>query len=343
MATSVRFRPRADITRNNELSQGEDVKADSPVRRGISKDWPSRKRVIDWINKMTPWTMDQAIAYNDGVHLGPGKEKLLPRSSYNPVGYRANLCAQSLALEGKPWEQAMSKALGYQLFGHQLDFFWHRQFRLIFPEHPRPLRLMNWTAMTEVMAISFVIGWIDKGAYQGYLTHLALNRGYQLETSYVGHHRRTHAFMLRLFSAFSGDVSHEWPSFARDEPIYEFILEQWDVDDPELLVPWLLSACDRHTHEARPDTEKLQRDCSNFPQTPLEILLLFRLRSLVGLKNPQLDHPLMASPFDRPVVSQPDYIPDELMMGTLNRVRVDWPEFERWVSLEEVRKICTLN
>ena len=313
------------------------MKTEAPVRLGIAKAWPSRKRVIGWLDKMTPWTMDQAIAYNNGVELGSGPVRTLPTSSYGPVGHRANVRAEVLALQGKPWEHAMAEALGYQLFGHQLSFFWHRQFRLLFPDCSQPLRLMNWEGMTEVMAMSIVIGWTERGVYQAYLTHAALNRGYQLVLSYESRHRCTHAFMLRLIAAYKGDMSHEWPSFAQAEPIYEFILEQWNAPDPDMLVPWLLAACDRHTHQARPDTQKTFWDCSSFPQTPLEVLLLFRLRSLVGLKNPHLEHPLMASPFDRAAIQQPDYIPDALMMATLNRVREDWPEFDRRLSLEEIR------
>lgn len=165
------------------------MKTEEPVRHGIAKEWPSRKRVVGWIDKMTPWTMDQAIAYNNGVDLGPGAVRTLPTSSYGPVGHRANLRAQVLALQGKPWEQAKSEALGYQLFGHQLSFFWHRQFRLLFPDHLQPLRQMNWEGMTEVMAMSIVIGWIERGVYQAYLTHAALNRGYQLVLSYESRHR----------------------------------------------------------------------------------------------------------------------------------------------------------
>ena len=61
--------------------------------------------------------------------------------------------------------------------------------------------------------------------------------------------------------------------------------------------------------------------------------MIFRLRELVGLSNPVLDHPLMEAPFDRFPETPPAYVPDVLMLGTLDRVRQDWPNFDQEVSL----------
>ena len=190
------------------------------------------------------------------------------------------------------------------------------------------------------MAMAFMLGRIDEGVYQGYLAYAALNRTYQLQLSYEEMHRRGHVFMLRLFAAWQGDVSHAWPSYAYDEPIYEGILERWNEPDTEALTPWLLAACDRHTHQGKRETEKIFYDFSGHPRTPLEILLLFRLRELVGLQNPVLDHPLMEAPFDRLPDPGPAYVPDDLVCGTLARVRQDWPEFDEVVSLKNVMEMA---
>jgi hypothetical protein len=232
----------------------------------------------------------------------------------------------------------MSDALGYELFGDRLYFFWHQQFRILFPDHPQPLRMMSWEAMAEEAATCLLLGWDEAAIYEGYLAYAALNREYQLQFSYDQKHRRGHVFILRLFSAWRGDVSHEWPSYAYDEPIYEGILERWREPDPELLKPWLLAACDRHTHEAQPDTEEVFHDFSGLPREPLEILFLFRLRERLGLLNPVLDHPLMESPFDHLPTPQAPYIPDDLMRGTLKRIREDWPQFDEATSLAAIRR-----
>ena len=297
---------------------------------------PSRKTIIRRIKATTPWSMDQAVAYNQRADV-KNVRNTLPRASYDPVGYRQHAKAIALALEGKPWEPTMVQALGYQLFGDELSYFWHRQFRLLFPDHPRPLRSMDWAVMTETMAMAFVLGWVDRGTYQGYLTHAALRHTYQLQESYEAHHRRGHALMLRLFADWRGDVNHVWPTFAYERSVYEELLKVWREPDPEVLVPLLMAACDLHVQESLPETEKVFHDFSNMPCQPLEILFLYRLRDSLGLVNPVLTHPLMESPFDHLPTVQPPYEPDEFMLGTLARVREDWPDFDDVVSLETVR------
>jgi hypothetical protein len=174
---------------------------------GVSPAWPSRAAVIRSTEEMTPWAMDQAVAYNRRADT-KNVRNILPSASYDPFGYRKNLDAIALALQEKKWEPTMAEALGYQLFGDRMKFFWHHQFH----------------------------------------------------------------------------------------------------------------------------------DLSTLPRVPLEILLLFRLRELAGLSNPVLHHPLMDAPFDRLPESQPAYVADDLMRGTLTRIYKDWPNFEDVVSLHALRR-----
>ena len=194
--------------------------------------------------------------------------------------------------------------------------------------------------MTETMAMSFLLGWPKEGTYQGYLTYASLCRGYQLQASYEQQHRRGHVFLLRLFAAWRADVNYSWPPYAYDERIYEGILERWREPDPEVLIPWLIAACDRHTHEAQPDTATSFHDFSSMLCVPLEILFLFRLRELMGLENPALHHPLMDAPFDHLPAAQAVYVPDTIMLGTLARIHKDWPQFDTIVSPESIKHVA---
>jgi hypothetical protein len=246
--------------------------------------------------------------------------------------------AIAFALRGAPWERAAIDALGYIAFANKLDFFSHFQFRILFPVHPQPMRMMDWEATTEAMAYSLLLGQDSDAIELGYLTYASLNRNYQLVLSYRERHRRVHVLMLRLFAAWRGDAGHKWPPYAYDEPIYEGIVAKWRDSDPEVLTPWLLAACDRHTHQAQLERgEKTFYDCSSFPCDPLEILFLFRLRELEGLQNPVLDHPLMAAPFYKLPEPQSPFVPDKLMEDTLKRLHEDWPNYEQVVSLDALK------
>jgi hypothetical protein len=119
------------------------------------------------------------------------------------------------------------------------------------------------------------------------------------------------------------------------------ILERWRDPDPDVLAPWLLAACDRHTHEAPYDTAKQAYDFGDcrLTRTPIEILMIFRLRELTGLANPTLQHPLMEAPFDVLPEPQPPCALDDVMQGTLKRAGEDWPQLEEVTSLEAVKRL----
>jgi hypothetical protein len=65
----------------------------------------------------------------------------------------------------------------------------------------------------------------------------------------------------------------------------------------------------------------------------MEILLVFRLRELIGLSNPAIEHPLLEGPFDALPPAQPLLGDDALMLAALARAQSDWPDFQEVVSL----------
>lgn len=304
---------------------------------GIAPYWPRRKTLIKNLRNYTPWGMAQTIAYNARLDE-KNKHKATSSIDYKGTGGRYQMDAIATALEGaNNWKPELARSLGYLMFADQLEYFWHGQYDILFPHRKGLLRMMDWVFMTNSVAFSFLLGWTEQAIYQGYLTYAALNCQYQLQISYEQRHRRAHAFMLRLFADWRGDgLSHAWPSWGSDVPVYNGILERWSDPNPEVLTPWLLAACDRHTQESRCDSEKTAHDFADdrLTRTPIEILLIFRLRQLTGLENPVVDHPLMESPFDYLPERQPPFAPDEMMQGTLRRARGDWPQFDQVTSIE---------
>jgi len=304
---------------------------------GIAPFWPTRETLIKNLRNYTPFTMAGAAAYNARLD-DKNKHSATSSFDYKCAGARYQLDAIAMALEGnKTWKTELARSLGYLMFADRLQYFWHGQYDVLFPHMKGLLRMMDWVFMTNSMAFSFLLGWKDQAIYQGYLTYASLNCQYQLQKSYEQDHRRAHAFMLRLFADWRGDgLSHTWPSWGGDVPVYSGILERWRDPNPQVLTPWLLAACDRHTQESRYDTEKNSHDFGDYrlTRTPIEILMVFCLRQLSGLANPVIDHPLMESPFDSLPEAQSLSVPDELMQGTLKRAREDWPQFDQVTSIE---------
>jgi hypothetical protein len=240
------------------------------------------------------------------------------------------------------WLSVLAYWIRYYQVGIRQKFFWHHRYNVLFPNHPDGgLRMYSIQTAANMMAAMSILGWKEAVIHQGYLTHAALNRGYQLVIEYQEDHRRAQAFMLRVFADWVGDVSHQWPGYAYDEPIYEALLAQWRTPHPDDLVPCLLAACDRHTWQTGKESQKNSYDFNqdrHLERVPVEILFIFRLREWEGLTNPVLDHPLMAAPFDRLPPEQPVPELDELMQGVLKRAREDWPHYDEVLSLEALKR-----
>ncbi|WP_293933754.1 hypothetical protein [Iodobacter sp.] len=240
------------------------------------------------------------------------------------------------------WLGKLVHWMRYYEVGIKQAYFWHQQFDVLFPDSQNGgLRMFSTQTAAQMMATMAILGWKDAVIFHGYLIHSALNRSYQLELQYTEEHRRAQAFMLRLFADWVGDLSHQWPGYAYDEPIYEMLLQLWRTPDPEALIPCLLAACDRHTHQAGKDTLKKFYDFNSdwhLERVPIEILFIFRLREWEGFANPVLDHPLMVAPFDSLPPEQPVPELDELMQGVLKRAREDWPQYDEVLSLAALKQ-----
>ena len=235
---------------------------------GIATFWPTRKTLITKLRNYTPWGMEQTVAYNARLD-SKNTHKATSSIDYKGTGGRYQNDAIATALEGgNSWKQELARSLSYLMFANRLGYFWHGQYDILFPHMKGQLRMMDWVSMTNSMAFSFMFGWTDQAIYQGYLTYAALNCQYQLKKSYEQDHRRAHAFMLRLFADWRGDgLSHAWPSWRGDVPVYSGILERWRDPNPQVLAPWLLAACDRHTHESVGDTEENAHDFGDYRLT----------------------------------------------------------------------------
>lgn len=313
-------------------------------RMGINPKWPKHKSVVARIEKERQLAFDMMV---DSIREYITREDASPQkrvpnrhnittSEPEDLGrYKADTVL-ALAPDNPLWLSDLAHWARYYQVGVGSLFFWHYQFNILSQKFERKdLCMFCMEYAAQMLAVMALLGWRDATVYQGYLAHAALNRNYQLELQYREEHRRAQAFMLRLFADWVGDVSHAWPDYAYDEPIYETLLQYWRTPNPDDLVPCLLAACDRHTHQTQKDSLKKFFDFRNvgLTRTPIEILLLFRLREWEGLENPILDHPLMASPFGKLPPEQPIPPLDDLMSAVLKRAREDWPHYDEVLSV----------
>ena len=283
--------------------------------------------------------MDRTVAYNSRCDDNP--VNAISWVSFLSVGSTRQLDAIANALEAKPnWETDIGNSLSYLMFADRLSFFWHRQFRFVFADHPQPLRMMDWESMTLTMGLAFAIGWRELAEFQGCLTTATLNRAYHLANGQDERHRRGHAFMCRLFASWRRDgTGHRFPGWAHGVPAYEQLLDRWRSADTPELERLLLSACDHHLEQGTLDTKNACFDFGDdrIARVPLEIFMLLRLREFEGLAVPRLTHPLMEAPFDELPSTIPVPAPDEYMRGTMMRVSADWPQFADQTSLDAIK------
>lgn len=128
-------------------------------------------------------------------------------------------------------------------------------------------------------------------------------------------------FILRVLADYLNESPIIMRGEAKKEPILNALFEHWRDPDADSLVNLCLAACDFHTHRCGNKTEHEFGD--HWVRTPIEILLLFKLRQLLGLSNPQLDHPLMNTPLGKLPEKEVTCEPDDLIRRVRERMMQD--------------------
>lgn len=187
--------------------------------------------------------------------------------------------------------------------------------------------------LTDLMFGNISVGLPDiaKGLYHTVVAGLeggyGVNDGHNLE---IGTTLRYSAFGLSIIGDWLGQpLNLDKHALPRD-PAWGPLVSLWRAPDPDKLLPALLAACDAHVE--RIGLTEREADSGNFEfYTPLlavhptEILAVLRLRDLLGLTNPQIDHPLMQTPYAQitcgPVFLSSRGLRDELLDRFIDTVR----------------------
>ncbi len=175
-------------------------------------------------------------------------------------------------------------------------------------------------------ALGVIIG-CDKLAFKlARLQLLAFRQGLYAPRFYE-HYPVTH-FILRLLADYLGEPPLPLRGEALHDPLYNGLFNKWREADTAVLLPLCLAVCHDHTYRTYPNKPfGMHFEFAEWRRTPIEILLLFKLRELLGLSNPLVDHPLMNTALG--VLPEPlsldeiDEDTDALLAGVRRRLRQD--------------------
>ena len=242
--------------------------------------------------------------------------------------------AMRLGLRGDDaWLGVWRQAAGYDYGAARAEFAVHEavlcQYGTTEGRHTLFLQRIGRT-----IGICLSLGWTELAVDIAQRTNTALSNRRQFNDAGDRYgRRRTQHFVLRLV-----DDWKEWPvvqqaencASAFDEPLFNALIANWRSSDPELLEFLLLAACDRHTHQSRVDSHSRWEfyDFSRHADwyCPYEILSVLRLRAILELPNPTLDHCLMATAWGvLPAVTSA--YTDPLLDGVLERMRQELGRF----------------
>lgn len=121
------------------------------------------------------------------------------------------------------------------------------------------------------------------------------------------------------------DRVHMRKSEVRTDTVMDGLFNAWRDPDPAVLRPHLLAVCDVHTHHAFTGANAFQREFSNgmWTRVPIAALLVFKLRAMRGLANPDIEHPLMETVLGTLPRASSAVVPDFLVESVKARMMQD--------------------
>lgn len=299
---------------------------------GIAKNFPTLKTFIKFHHKYALHKPDVSVLekYAATGELPPEISPFLPAdwarweswtidgplSHYN--GYRSASVWANLGKTGVFDHAAMAQvyALESILLWKRLDLEARgpvRFARLAFR------RLMPFLAH-EYPAFGFTLGCRDLATRQAKMLIEAYRRNMFTSREYYP----LDWMILRVLCDWLGQAQPDWHPVAYESPIMNAVVEHWRTTDLVRLTSVLDDACDYHTRRYKVGTSGGTdfREFSNqwYARYPVEILMILRLRSYLGLPNPVIDHPLMNDPPGQLPPEQP-LVMDELTAAVYQRMK----------------------
>ncbi len=146
-----------------------------------------------------------------------------------------------------------------------------------------------------LLAKALALGLIDEGEAIGRDSFVGLNEGWFYG---IGQTSLT-PFVMKAFARWKNLSLPPEFSFELPEAYEELVLEL--TSGPDQIRAALVNVCDYHLSRSKDDTDDETYEFSNlvYAVYPVEILFVFRIREILGLVNPEVDHPLLSSPLGK--------------------------------------------
>jgi hypothetical protein len=175
-------------------------------------------------------------------------------------------------------------------------------------------------------ALGFVLGLRERAEPLARANIAAVRKGWFNEDW----ERPISAFILRLLADYfsqeplvvRGDPKRLPKGQIAADPWMKKLFEVWRDPDPAVVARRLIAACDIHTDQCIGGMAGMTREFGNlwWTRTPIAALLVLKLRETLGLPNPRIDHPLMATLLGR-LPEAPPVQPEEMLRAVEARMR----------------------
>lgn len=189
------------------------------------------------------------------------------------------------AFEGRPDPFALlHKSFAYELWSVRIEVAYN-----IKQKHKAPMFLFGGHGL--LMCTGFALGCFESVDRLGQLIISNVDRKWYVDIDNSG----VAYFILCLYCLWKEITPPAKERFAFMPQCYKDLLSTWKDENFESLECSLMQACDLHIQQSRYDTLKVRYDFNDTPYWvfPGEILGLLQLRKKLGLRIPELKHPLM--------------------------------------------------
>lgn len=307
-------------------------------QQGVRNKWQTdRKRIVnngrDWVETHDPWNRKLMQDYANSGLVPPDDPTYGPLPVVDPP-------LQCWELHTDQWLSMYGAMRGFETESHSLEawrfdttraahafvvMYTYEMINLnrcyLFPKRFKG-RFLDGGELLHVpyVALGMVIGCREQAITIAKLFIALAQRGYFrcLGTW------PCRLFILQLLADYLGEPQLPVQGRSLGYPTYMQLAESWRAPDPQAVASLCLAVCDLHTHQAykQPDGEPGEFTSLQWIYTPIEILLLFKLRQSIGLENPVLDHPLMNTPLGV-LPEETAFEPDELVKAVRARMVMD--------------------